>query len=181
MTFMRWWRILAWGPALLTCSTGVVMAHPSNHVVANGGGTVSGSGRVLNCTSGQAVVGSSLGPGNALAHGYWATGSPPVSGVNPTHAGELPQVVSFGLPQPNPVNPARDAVRFELNLPRASRVRLEIFDVAGRKIGESPVQGLEAGIHSMEWKAPPERTGVYFARLLVDGGSAGVRRMVLVK
>ena len=178
MKSMRWWRIGAPGLLLLACPIGVATAHPSNHVIANGGLKISGSGRVLNGTIGQAVVGSSLGPANAIAHGFWAIGAQQPTGVDPIHVRDVPLELSFGLPRPNP---ARDAVRFGVSLPRASRVGLAVYDVAGREVGEYLERGFAAGNHSLEWKAAPGRTGIFFARLLVNGRLAGARRIVLVQ
>ena len=178
MISMRWRCIGVLGCTLMVWQIGVATAHPSNHVIANGGLTLSGSDRILNGTIGQAVVGSSLGPANAIAHGFWAVGFMQTVGVDPTEVHGLPQRLSIGLPQPNP---ARDVVRFGVTLPGASRVGLAVYDVTGREVGQRLDYGLEAGLRSLEWKAPAGCSGVYFARLLVNGRLAGVRRLVLIE
>ncbi len=176
MKSLRARHLLVPGLLLLVPAISVAMSHPSNHVVANGGLTASGSGRVLNGTLGQAVVGTSLGPGHVLAHGYWTVVAAPTTGVDPVPV--PPRELRITPPQPNP---ARGAVRFGVNLPGASRVGVAVFDVAGREVGERLERSLEAGVHSFEWRAPTGRSGVFFARFVVNGRLADVRRIVLVE
>ncbi len=72
---------------------------------------------------------------------------------------------------PNPFNP-QTILKYEISTPQS--VRLEIFDVAGRKV-ETLVQELQsAGAHSITWQGKDEQgqtlsSGVYFARLVADG------------
>lgn len=80
--------------------------------------------------------------------------------------------------------PARGAVRFAYRVPTgAARVRLEIFDVLGRRVA-TPVDGsMPAGAHSFSWDgrhADGHRVarGIYVARL-DTGSKRETRRIVL--
>ncbi len=89
--------------------------------------------------------------------------------------GESKFAVSPRLEQnyPNPFNPST-TIRFYL--PRTSRVRLEIFDILGRKI-RTLVDGVRpAGEYRVTWdgtdgSARQLSGGVYFYRLIVNGSS----------
>ncbi len=66
-------------------------------------------------------------------------------------------------------NPSRDVTRFAFEAPRAADVRLEIFDVTGRRIA-TPYQGrVAAGPFEVAWRPGSAGghalSGVYFARL----------------
>lgn len=166
--------------ACLALSAGVASAHPAGHVVASGGGTASGGGFVLHGTVGQAAVGLSGGPANRLCHGFWCFGGSRVVSVDPPGGAgpDLPAEIAFGLPSPSP---SRGAVSFALALPAAARVRLTVFDVAGRAIGEPLELKLDAGHHQLRWEPRDGRPGVFFGVLDVDGAVQGRRRIVLVR
>ena len=78
---------------------------------------------------------------------------------------------------PNPFNP-RTSIAF--TLASEGRVRLDVFDVAGRHVA-TLVDGVKsAGRHSVAFEASSFSLGIYFYRL---EGAAGVapRKMVLLK
>ena len=79
---------------------------------------------------------------------------------------------------PNPFN-ATTTIRFDL--PVACRVRLDIFDVAGRRAA-SPLQGgwREAGAHEVTFAASNWASGIYLYRLKA-GNFEAVGKMVLLK
>jgi hypothetical protein len=163
--------------ALVLCS-GPALAHPSGQVVASGGGTSSGGGLVLRGTVGQAAVGVSGGASNILCHGYWCFGGSRVIAVEPPDGSGLPSAIAFGLPSPNP---SRGEASFALALPAEAEVRLSVFDVAGRAVGDPLALRLGAGYHQLHWKALDGRAGIYFGVLEVNGAVEGRRRIVLVQ
>jgi hypothetical protein len=90
----------------------------------------------------------------------------------------------FALAQnrPNPFNP-KTTIAF--SLPEPTRVSLEIYDVAGRKVTTLVDGGLEAGPHSYDWDGrnhDGERvaSGVYFYRLSTPERDLR-KKMVLLK
>lgn len=100
-----------------------------------------------------------------------------------TGADDLP-AASTTLHQnyPNPFNPAT-TISFELAA--TGRVRLDVFDVAGRRVA-TLVDGMRAaGPHQAAWNGrdgngQPVSSGLYFYRLLA-GGTSQTKKMVLLK
>ena len=74
-------------------------------------------------------------------------------------------------------NPAVGPARIDFELPRSTRVRLDIFDVAGRRVRRVIAGRMTAGRHSWSWDGRDDRggevtDGLYFVRFDVDGQSA---------
>lgn len=162
---------------LILASAGAASAQSRGYVIANGGNTSSGGGRVMHATVGQPAVGQSGAPLHRLCHGYWCFGGTRVVSVDPP-GGDLPREIAFGLPTPSP---SRGDVSFTLALPADSEVRLSVFDVAGREIGEPLSLHLAAGHHRLHWSSQDRSPGVFFSVLEVDGQVQGKRRIVMVK
>jgi hypothetical protein len=83
---------------------------------------------------------------------------------------------------PNPSS-GRTDIAFEL--PRASRVQLAVYDLAGRRVAQLTASDLPAGAHRFHWDGRDaagrfQATGVYFLRL-VTGDRIMQRRVVLVR
>jgi WD40 repeat protein len=86
--------------------------------------------------------------------------------------------------QPNPFNP-RTEISFDLALP-SSDVQLVLYDARGRRVRGLTAGDYDPGRHSVSWdgtdeQGSPVASGVYFARLAVDGVESGVRKLALVK
>jgi hypothetical protein len=86
---------------------------------------------------------------------------------------------NFSLLQnyPNPFN-ASTTIRF--NVVDAGNVKLEAFDLLGRKVATLVEGRLEAGVHSVVWDCSQMPSGVYFYRLSDDSRSVS-RKMTLLK
>ncbi|OGC90751.1 MAG: hypothetical protein A2W25_13660 [candidate division Zixibacteria bacterium RBG_16_53_22] len=80
-------------------------------------------------------------------------------------------------PYPNPFN-AQTTIRF--SLPEAGPVRLDIYDILGRKIGTPYSGALTAGEQGVVWNAAGLPSGVYLYRLDADGRSLS-GKMTLLK
>ncbi len=83
---------------------------------------------------------------------------------------------------PNPVR-GESSVRF--TLPRATNARLEVLDVAGRRVAMLANGPLEAGEHTLRWPARDGRgrglaAGIYVVRLEADG-RALARRVAVIE
>ena len=91
---------------------------------------------------------------------------------------EVPQKVELRQNYPNPFNPS---TRIQYELPEASDVTLKVFDISGREVA-TLVDGArqQAGIHSAEFNAGNLSSGIYLARLQVNGRSF-IRKMTLLK
>jgi hypothetical protein len=82
---------------------------------------------------------------------------------------------------PNPFNPV---TKFKLSLPRASHVRMEIFNVLGQKVKTLVDEDLGAGGFVVTWDGKDQggaevASGVYFYRMTA-GGFSDVRKMILL-
>jgi len=89
---------------------------------------------------------------------------------------------ALAAPAPNPFNP-RTELRF--TLARAGRVRLVLYDLAGRRVRELVSGELPAGPHAVTWRGEDDAgrrlgSGVYLARLQA-GGTVQTRRLVMVR
>ena len=168
------------GAALVGASSAVAYSLRGS-LIGNGGATISGSGRQISGTAGQPAVGRSVGAAHVLCHGFWCFGGSRVIAVeNPPVPAELPDHLGLGAPFPNP---AREGATFVLALPKPSRIALSIHDASGRAVRRIDA-ALEAGWKSVRWDGKDESgraldSGVYFARLGVDGVPVAARRFVI--
>src|SRR5580765_4336513 len=70
-------------------------------------------------------------------------------------------------------NPSRGPLAFRYDLPRAGPVRIDVFDVEGRRVAR-PLDAIQsAGPHELRWDAldrgHARTAGVYFVRLGTSG------------
>jgi hypothetical protein len=85
--------------------------------------------------------------------------------------------LSFAIEGRHPVG---DRVRFTFELPEAGPIAIEVFDVAGRRVGSTIREARSAGRGEVGWDASGLVGGVYHARLTTAGGQA-VTRLVYVR
>jgi hypothetical protein len=78
---------------------------------------------------------------------------------------------------PNPFN-ASTTINFEL--PLSSQVKIEIFDLLGRKIETLLDSRFEVGYHSITWNARDYPSGIYFY-IMQAGDYSRARKMMLIK
>jgi hypothetical protein len=96
-----------------------------------------------------------------------------------SNADEETMPSSFSLSQNYP-NPFNASTSISYNLPAASNIKLDIFDLLGRKI-ESLFNGYqESGPHNVIWNSADAPSGVYFYRLEA-GKKVQTNKMVLMK
>jgi hypothetical protein len=82
--------------------------------------------------------------------------------------------------QYNRPNPFRDATEVVFALASETHVRLEVYNVAGRRVALLVDEVMTAGPHAVRWEASGQPSGVYFCRLVTERGIES-RRMLLVK
>ncbi len=93
----------------------------------------------------------------------------------------LPQGFVLGPNYPNPFNPS---TVIPYQLPTATHVRLDVFNVLGQHVATLVDAERQAGFHAAKWDATNAAgqamaAGVYFYRLTVGGGQQ-IQRMVLI-
>ncbi len=74
-------------------------------------------------------------------------------------------------------NPFAVSTRLVYNLPSAGRVRLAVYDIAGRLVNDLVDRDAPAGVHEVVWNGTESRgaavaSGIYFARLTTEEGAA---------
>jgi hypothetical protein len=78
---------------------------------------------------------------------------------------------------PNPFNPCT-SIKF--SLPKASHVKLSIYNSLGQEVSNLISQDMIAGIHSIDWNASSFASGVYYYRI-VAGNFIDTKKLLLLK
>lgn len=123
-----------------------------------------------------------------LIAGPLSTGLPPVCVIfdeandATTSVGPSASAVEMAAPWPNP---ARVSVRLGFRLDHAGEVDVRILDATGRVVRVLATGARESGRHDLVWDLADDRgasaqSGIYFARVAVDGRSR-VRRIAVVR
>jgi hypothetical protein len=86
---------------------------------------------------------------------------------------------------PNAPNPLSNRTLIRFDLPQAGHVRLDVFDVAGRRVRSLVREDREVGRYAVPWNGLDDNgrrvpSGIYLYRLLA-GEFADTRRMVLIR
>ncbi|TSA26337.1 T9SS C-terminal target domain-containing protein [bacterium] len=98
-------------------------------------------------------------------------------------SGIIPEPEQYGLFQNEP-NPVISSTRIAFNLPETEQVELAIYNLKGQL-----VKSLYSGVTSSKtlvWDGKDEsgndlHAGVYLYRLLIDGKTAGTKKLILIK
>lgn len=83
-------------------------------------------------------------------------------------------------------NPTREGTRLDLTLARAGRVRVEMIDLAGRLVRVLDDGPQDAGHREVTWDGRDTSgsrvaSGVYFARLVTEGGRVDSVKMIVLR
>jgi len=90
---------------------------------------------------------------------------------------KIPQSYSLSQNYPNPFNPIT-IIKYEL--PVTDYVRINIYDILGRKVETIVNEKQVAGYHQVTWNASNKPSGIYFYRIQA-GDYAEAKKMVLLK
>lgn len=129
-----------------------------------------------------------LGPGAA------APGTPPFSLKTVPGAQYVTVSTTVSVPAEHPgvrvgvaaaPNPFRDSTTLRFELSRASRVRIEVLDVSGRRVRDLGSRLLDAGPQAVRWDGRDDAgrdagAGLFFARV-ESGDGTGVTRVARVR
>jgi flagellar hook assembly protein FlgD len=90
-----------------------------------------------------------------------------------------PIAVDYSIEQNYP-NPFNASTSIHYNLPRASHVKIDIYDILGRKVETLVNETQPAGEHNVIWNSDDNPSGTYFYRIQA-GDFVEVNKMVLLK
>ncbi len=79
---------------------------------------------------------------------------------------------------PNPFNPT---TTIKYALPKAGRIKLEVFNLLGQKVATLVNSCRQAGYHQVTFDGSGLPSGVYYYRLQTDKGFVQTRKLVLLK
>jgi FlgD Ig-like domain len=131
--------------------------------------------------TGQYVFRATFQPnGGSQEAGVFAAGGPDLS-----YVGVTPREPSATRLDPIAPNPASGTVRIAFELAHPGAVRLEVLDLAGRRVRVLENRALDPGPHEVHWRGDddggrPLARGVYFVRLRAPGSDLS-QRMVLLR
>ncbi|MFN0150054.1 MAG: FlgD immunoglobulin-like domain containing protein [bacterium] len=111
-----------------------------------------------------------------------ATGVPTPDAPSPDDGTSTPLVLHATVPFPNPF---RDTSTFAFTLPEPGPVRIDVFDVSGRRVQTLAAGAMPRGFHALVWDGRNDAgraagAGVYFYRL-VTATETFTRRTVLAR
>jgi hypothetical protein len=89
-----------------------------------------------------------------------------------------PPTWAYAPPAPNPFS---DATVLRLELSSGAALRIEAYDLLGRRVDVVADAVLASGAHEFRWEAPRLASGVYILRAQVDGRVAAVWRVHLAR
>ena len=92
--------------------------------------------------------------------------------------GRIPKEFSLSQNYPNPFNPVTH-VRF--GLPKASNVKIEIYNLLGQRVAVLLDERKTAGYHTVNFDGSNLSSGVYLYRIQAGQGFQQVRKMLLVR
>jgi hypothetical protein len=88
--------------------------------------------------------------------------SPDISGIEDGDYGALPDNIYLGQNYPNPFN-ASTIINY--SLPQPADIRIEIFDILGRRVETLFSGPQQAGEHTVSWSPGDISSGVYYYRI----------------
>lgn len=98
------------------------------------------------------------------------TGIEPISSI-------LPAKFSLEQNYPNPFNPST-SIRFDI--PKASFVKITVYDIAGRELEVLAAEQVRAGQYEVKWNASSYASGVYFYSIATND-FVQTKKMILTK
>jgi hypothetical protein len=94
-----------------------------------------------------------------------------------TDSDTMPKNFDLGLPWPNPFNPSTN---FRVEIPSLGLVRVEIYDILGRKVATIADKDYPSGVHEFSWDASDFASGIYILHVQYKDQRL-VRTMSLLK
>ena len=90
----------------------------------------------------------------------------------------LPREIRLSQNYPNPLNPSTS---FDLDLPHAGFVTINIYNELGQLVDKAIDGSLAAGHHRINWTPRNLSSGVYYYQLSLDNDASFSKKMLLIK
>ena len=98
-------------------------------------------------------------------------------GIKLSHISTVPMIYKMYQNYPNPFNPTT-TIKFDI--PKTSNVKIEIFDLLGRRVESLVNRDETAGTYVATWNATNFASGIYFYRITA-GDFVATKKMLLIK
>jgi hypothetical protein len=134
-----------------------------------------GSSGCSNTTSSTTTSNNSL-PYTNLPSGTDYVFCPPLVGIS-HNDNTVPTVYSLSQNYPNPFNPTTN---IQFALPKASDVKLVVYDLLGAEVKTLVNEHMQAGTHDVSFNGTNLASGVYFYKIQA-GDFTAVKKMLMVK
>ena len=146
-------------------------------VMGIGGNTITDSSNYqLFGTVGQSFIGKAENNTNISKTGFWYISGGVLSSLqNPFD--NLPKQFELHQNYPNPFNPV---TTIKYDLPYATKVRIDVYNILGQRILTLVDDNKPAGFHSVQLNAYQLASGMYFYTIKADH-FIKIKRMLLVK
>jgi hypothetical protein len=99
------------------------------------------------------------------------------SSVKQISSGEIPRQFRLYQNYPNPFNPS---TKIKFDLPKAAKVKIDLFNILGQKVQTIVDKHMKDGTHTVEFTADHLSSGMYFYRI-VAGDYRAVKKCLLLK
>lgn len=120
------------------------------------------------------VTGSANFSGTGIA--FYTLRYSKISAIDPISS-NIPARFNLSQNYPNPFNPVT-SIRFDI--PKASFVKVSVYDVMGRELSNLVNEQLKAGEYMVKWDAARFSSGIYFYSIAADGYQT-TKKMILAK
>ncbi len=130
----------------------------------------------LHGLAGQDVIGENDDGSYFAYSGFIYTGLPLLTGIENPFS-DLPKTFELYQNYPNPFNPVTN-IKFAL--PKAAKVKIDVFNILGQHITTLLNSKKPAGYHIIDFNANHFASGLYFYTIQADNFSK-VKKMMLVK
>ena len=176
--------LLVW--CIFSMSLSYCAAHQLSRQVLDGGGAMwlSTTNYKLSSSLGQSITGVQKGTTTIIHTGFWnpwAVWAVPVEEEEEDFS-QLPKEFALRENYPNPFNPT---TVIEYALPKASQVKIQIYNILGQKVRELVDEPQEPGYKMIRWDGKDDSgvevsSGVYFYRIAAGDFVKG-KKMILLK
>lgn len=162
---------------LFLCLIGSIQAQYTlkSSVLGNGYGIMSGTSNAITSTVGQPFIGTTENSSYVHHVGFWFYLNL-ITGIE----GEedlLPKKFELFQNYPNPFNPV---TRIKYAVPKASHVRVEIYNVLGQRVSLLVNEEKQPGYYTVSFDASSLASGFYIYRLQASGFHA-VKKLIVTK